>query len=91
MESRHYGQDKIIFFCPVHNASTPCSLQAFGIRCIKMRKYDKLTRIACPSYQLGRERQRRRLLNFDFSLPLYLFAYSKHPHIRTHDFGGQAD
>ena len=21
-------------FCPVHNASTPCSLQAFGIRCI---------------------------------------------------------
>ena len=34
MESRHCGQDKIIFFCPVHNASTPCSLQAFGIRCI---------------------------------------------------------
>ena len=25
---------KRIFFCPVHNASTPCSLQAFGIRCI---------------------------------------------------------
>ena len=24
-----------IFFCPVHNASTPCSLQAFGIRCIQ--------------------------------------------------------
>ena len=23
-----------IFFCPVHNASTPCSLQAFGIRFI---------------------------------------------------------
>ena len=23
-----------IFFCPVHNAPTPCSLQAFGIRCI---------------------------------------------------------
>ena len=23
-----------MFFCPVHNASTPCSLQAFGIRCI---------------------------------------------------------
>ena len=35
MESRHCGQDKrIIFFFPVHNASTPCSLQAFGIRCI---------------------------------------------------------
>ena len=34
MESRHCGQDKRIFFCPVHNASTPCSLQAFGIRCI---------------------------------------------------------
>ena len=34
MESRHCGQDKGIFFCPVHNASTPCSLQAFGIRCI---------------------------------------------------------
>ena len=31
MESRHCGQDKRIFFCPVHNASTPCSLQAFGI------------------------------------------------------------
>ena len=34
MESRHCGQDKRIFFCPVHNASTLCSLQAFGIRCI---------------------------------------------------------
>ena len=34
MESRHCGQDKRMFFCPVHNASTPCSLQAFGIRCI---------------------------------------------------------
>ena len=34
MESRHCGQDKRIFFCPVHNASTPCSLQDFGIRCI---------------------------------------------------------
>ena len=34
MESRHCGQDKRIFFCPVHSASTPCSLQAFGIRCI---------------------------------------------------------
>ena len=34
MESRHCGQDRRIFFCPVHNASTPCSLQAFGIRCI---------------------------------------------------------
>ena len=34
MESRHWGKDKRIFLCPVHNASTPCSLQAFGIRCI---------------------------------------------------------
>ena len=34
IESRHCGQDKRIFLCPVHNASTPCSLQAFGIRCI---------------------------------------------------------
>ena len=34
MESRHCGQDKRIIFCPVHNASTPCSFQAFGIRCI---------------------------------------------------------
>ena len=34
MESRHCGQDKRIFFSPVHNASTPCSLQSFGIRCI---------------------------------------------------------
>ena len=34
MESRHCGQDKRIFFCPVHNASTPCSLQTFRIRCI---------------------------------------------------------
>ena len=32
MELRHCGQDKRIFFCPVHNASTPRSLQAFGIR-----------------------------------------------------------
>ena len=32
MQSR---QDKRIFFCPVHNASTPCSLQAFGIRYIQ--------------------------------------------------------
>ena len=37
MESRHCGQDKRIFFCPVHNTSTPCSLKAFGIRC--MNKY----------------------------------------------------
>ena len=22
---------------------------------------------------------------------LYVLKYSKHPHIRTHDFGGQAD
>ena len=36
MESRHCGQDKRIFLCPVHNASTPCSLQAFGIRCMKI-------------------------------------------------------
>ena len=34
MESRHCRQGKRIFLCPVHNASTPCSLQAFGIRCI---------------------------------------------------------
>ena len=34
MESRHCGQDKRIFFCPVHNPSIPCSLQAFGIRCM---------------------------------------------------------
>ena len=34
MELRHCGQDKRIFFCPVHSASSPCSLQAFGIRCI---------------------------------------------------------
>ena len=34
MKPRHCGKDKIIFFCPVHNASTPCSLQAFGIRCV---------------------------------------------------------
>ena len=38
MESRHCGQDKRIFFCPVHNASTQCSLQAFGIRCMKWIK-----------------------------------------------------
>ena len=34
MKSRHCGQDKRILFCPVHNASTPCLLLAFGIRCI---------------------------------------------------------
>ena len=35
MESRYCQQDKGIFFFPVHNvnALTPCSLQAFGIRC----------------------------------------------------------
>ena len=38
MESRHCGQDKRIFFSPVHNASTPCSLQAFGIRCIRTKQ-----------------------------------------------------
>ena len=36
MESRHCGQVKRIFFCPVHNASTPRSLQAFEIRCIHL-------------------------------------------------------
>ena len=35
MESRHCGQDRRIFFCPVHNAKIPCSLQALGIRCIR--------------------------------------------------------
>ena len=35
MESRHCRLDKRIFFCPVHNASTPCSLQALWIRCIE--------------------------------------------------------
>ena len=42
MESRLCGQDKRIFLCPVHNASTPCSLQAFGIRCMtQMTLYKK--------------------------------------------------
>ena len=36
MESRHCGQDKEILFCPVHSASTPCSLQAFGITSARM-------------------------------------------------------
>ena len=40
MESRHCGQDKRIFFCPVHNASTPCPLQAFGIRCVEQNTKD---------------------------------------------------
>ena len=40
MESRHCGQDKKIFLCPVHKASTPCSLQAFGIRCINVLEHD---------------------------------------------------
>ena len=47
MESRHCGQDKRIFFCPVHNASTPCSLQAFGIRCI-------MTNHKCRNCSLGK-------------------------------------
>ena len=38
MELRHCGQDKRIILCPVHNASTPGSLQAFGIRCIANRE-----------------------------------------------------
>ena len=41
MESRHCGQGKRIFFCPVHNASTPCSLQAFGSRCIRPTHLEK--------------------------------------------------
>ena len=49
MESRHCGQDKRIFFCPVHNASTPCSLQAFGIRCIL------LTRLLQYQFQVLRD------------------------------------
>ena len=44
MESGHCGQDKRIFFCPVHNASAPCSLQAFGIRCIGSRLTGLLTK-----------------------------------------------
>ena len=31
---------KEYFFCPVHNASTPCSLQAFRIRCIVLQQYN---------------------------------------------------
>ena len=31
MEWRHCGEDKGIFFCPVHNASTLCSLQALEL------------------------------------------------------------
>ena len=46
MESRHCGQDKRIFFCPVHNASTPCSLQAFGIRCMHQSTRRTLLEIA---------------------------------------------
>ena len=38
MESRHCGLDKRIFLCPVHNASTPWSLQAFGIRCMTTKR-----------------------------------------------------
>ena len=40
MESRHsFGG---IFFCPVHNALTSCSLQAFGIRCILTTALNKV-------------------------------------------------
>ena len=38
MESTHCGQNKRIFFCPVHNASTQCSLKAFGIRCMRVQR-----------------------------------------------------
>ena len=31
---------KEYFFCPVHNASTPCSLQAFRISCIVLQQYN---------------------------------------------------
>ena len=44
MESRHCGQDKRILFCPVHNASTPCSLQALGIRCIVQHYCHKISK-----------------------------------------------
>ena len=49
MESRHCGQDKGIFFCPVHSASAPCSLQAFGIRCIVVSAATNIT----PSVKLS--------------------------------------
>ena len=34
VEALWTGQKNTPLICPVHNASTPCSLQAFGIRCI---------------------------------------------------------
>ena len=36
-----------IFFCPVHNVSTPCSLQAFGIRCISIKSQECQTTPTC--------------------------------------------
>ena len=48
MESRHCGQDKRIFLCPVHNASTPCSLQAFGIRCVAFKQLNLEARVRIP-------------------------------------------
>ena len=52
MESRHCGQDKRIFLRPVHNASTPCSLQAFGIRCILITLILDLLTIANTAFDL---------------------------------------
>ena len=49
MESRHCGQDKRIFLCPVHNASTPCSLQAFGIKCMDNQSLNTINEL-CPMH-----------------------------------------
>ena len=58
MESRHCGQDKGISFCPVHNASTPCSLQAFGIRCILSQLWRKRRPIADKEWTASRVAKR---------------------------------
>ena len=52
MESRHCGQDKGIFFCPVHNASTPCSPQGFGIRCIVSKTFEQRIDDHRPRFRL---------------------------------------
>ena len=64
MESRHCGQDKRILFCSVHNASTPCSLQAFGIGCIGSK----------GSHKWVREGGGTRVLNIFYYILLTIFV-----------------
>ena len=61
MESRHCGLDKRIFFCPVHNASTPCSLQAFGIGCMVFPVLQSVAKSRAEFYFVQRFAHKKKL------------------------------